>query len=427
MAEDLYHEWLSVPKGKREPGIPPDHYALLGLPRFCHHAGAIEEAARRRLETLDKYAIHPDRTKRDAATRIMNEVATARVALSNPQTQQTYAKNLAAQLGVALPSKPVPPPRELVPLEEGESLLELSDAAPPPTDQGGLAPLDASLKDADAPEIKVEIDFSAPRTANVAPIPFKIVLIAGSALALLVVIIVGVIVWATGRRPDTPNDQSGTTIAVSTPNAQPAATGSPSTGSSAAPAPAASAANPARNPDVSDLFDRPTLGDLYRVRGNPGSTCAIADGKMRMQLSGEEAELRVESTPRTATDTFAQVQFAVQMDVGATLTVAIATGSLRLDLERTAAGIKVRATPGRPAGNEQADWPTLPSTGDTLVQAVRENSAVTWKLNGQPVATSPDIQPLGVSNVRFVLISETGQNVKTTIDDMKIWYAGSAN
>ena len=54
MGEDLYSAWLKLPPGAR----PPDHYALLGLPRFCDDIGQIEAAAHQRLDVLDRYALH---------------------------------------------------------------------------------------------------------------------------------------------------------------------------------------------------------------------------------------------------------------------------------------------------------------------------------------------------------------------------------
>lgn len=99
MPGDLYTEWLEVPPGKR----PPHHYALLGLPVFCKDLPDIEQAARKRLARLDRYAIHPDPKKRDACHRLMNEVARARVVLASPARKRAYEVQLAAALGVAPP------------------------------------------------------------------------------------------------------------------------------------------------------------------------------------------------------------------------------------------------------------------------------------------------------------------------------------
>jgi hypothetical protein len=110
---DLYQEWLGVEPGRR----PPDHYALLLLPRFRDDMDAVESGARRQMDRLDKYALHPDRELRDAVQRMMNEVARARVCLVNPARKKEYDKSLAAQLGLSPPAEqPVEPalPRAVV-------------------------------------------------------------------------------------------------------------------------------------------------------------------------------------------------------------------------------------------------------------------------------------------------------------------------
>jgi len=99
MSRDVYSEWLKIPPGSR----PPDHYALLGLARFCRDQGAIETAARERLTRLDRYAMHPDRATRDRVQDMMDEVAQARVDLIDPRRQQAYDEELARSLGVSAP------------------------------------------------------------------------------------------------------------------------------------------------------------------------------------------------------------------------------------------------------------------------------------------------------------------------------------
>lgn len=95
MAEDLYAQWLLVPAGAR----PPDHYALLGLPQFEADIAAIERATRSQLARLDKYAIHPEPSKRDACHRMMNEVARARIVLVSPERKKNYDIDLKSQGG----------------------------------------------------------------------------------------------------------------------------------------------------------------------------------------------------------------------------------------------------------------------------------------------------------------------------------------
>jgi len=95
MAEDLYSLWLKIPPGPR----PPDHYALLGILRFCGDVKRIEEESQRRLEALDRYALHRDPDKRDACQQMMNEVARARVVLTSDQKRAAYDLTLAPERG----------------------------------------------------------------------------------------------------------------------------------------------------------------------------------------------------------------------------------------------------------------------------------------------------------------------------------------
>ncbi len=77
MPQDLYERWLDLPPGPR----PPSPHALLGLPAGQWDEPTVDRAARRQLDKLDRYADHPARRARDAAARLMNEVARARNAL----------------------------------------------------------------------------------------------------------------------------------------------------------------------------------------------------------------------------------------------------------------------------------------------------------------------------------------------------------
>ena len=95
MARDLYTEWLEIPAGER----PPDYYTLLGIPRFCDDVELIEQAARRRIQILDRYKIHPKRKKREACSALMNEVAKARVTLVDAGRRRVYDAGLSLRLG----------------------------------------------------------------------------------------------------------------------------------------------------------------------------------------------------------------------------------------------------------------------------------------------------------------------------------------
>ena len=93
MAEDLYTKWLGIEPGDR----PVDYYTLLGIDQFCIDVPTIERAIRRQMDSLDKYALHPDREMRQSQQRMINEVAKAGACLTKPQRKQVYDRVLRAK------------------------------------------------------------------------------------------------------------------------------------------------------------------------------------------------------------------------------------------------------------------------------------------------------------------------------------------
>ena len=77
MAHDAYSKWLGLPPGKR----PPKAHELLGLPANPTNAAQIDEAAGRRMDQLDRFALSNDRATRQQVQQLMNEVAKARTRL----------------------------------------------------------------------------------------------------------------------------------------------------------------------------------------------------------------------------------------------------------------------------------------------------------------------------------------------------------
>jgi hypothetical protein len=180
MADDFYAIWLGIPPGAR----PPDHYTLLGIPRFCDDSDITEKAARTQFAKLDKYGIHPDPQKRDACHRLMNEVAKARVVLASPDRKASYDSQLAAKLGVK-------PPKAAVAVS-----TEPTEEAPEPEDQ---ARDDAEAADAYLDELanavgttgyRPTVRRAAARTATRSPSvgPFAIV---GATASFVGVLFVG--------------------------------------------------------------------------------------------------------------------------------------------------------------------------------------------------------------------------------------------
>ena len=107
--DDLYTRWLDIPPGKR----PPDHYTLLGLPRFCRDKDIINRAVQTQLKRLDPYQIHRDRDTREACVQIRNEIAQAGVVLLDPKRRDAYERRFSSE--GAAPAKPGEPASQGVP------------------------------------------------------------------------------------------------------------------------------------------------------------------------------------------------------------------------------------------------------------------------------------------------------------------------
>ena len=162
MPQDLYERWLDLPPGPR----PPSPHALLGLPDGQWDEPTVDRAARRQLDKLDRYADHPDRRARDAAARLMNEVARARNAL------------------VAATTKPVAPhPRT------PKSATESAPAPPPPVAIPAAAPSLPPWSTADAGE--TEARSRLPVAAVVAAAVLAGVLIGTAGLGLVFALLPG--------------------------------------------------------------------------------------------------------------------------------------------------------------------------------------------------------------------------------------------
>ena len=89
---DPYHEWLKIPPSEQ----PPNHYRLLETARFESDPEIIEAAVSRlvtKLQNLSngQHVAH--------AQRILNDVAKARLCLSDPQKKSAYDQQLRQQLG----------------------------------------------------------------------------------------------------------------------------------------------------------------------------------------------------------------------------------------------------------------------------------------------------------------------------------------
>ncbi len=420
MADDLYEEWLRIPVKDRRAGATPNAYDLLGLPRFCHHPAAAEEAARRRLETLDKFSLHPEKVKRDMASRMMNEVAQARLVVSDAARYRAYDPQLAKALKIEVPEKEVPAPPDLLPLSEGGVRLDMGEAAGRAMDQGDIKPLDTSLLGADAPAIKAEADLTAPREKGLGESVPKGVIIGGVAAGVLIAILLGVLLLTGGSNEEAPapGAQVPPSMVPSDPAAPGAAASNAGTSAPVAPRPAAA---PVDRPETLDEYDRPMLGrDRYEVRLGDGAAAEIENEQLVLRVTDvAESEIRLKFTPSSDERPLRKLQLKALVEGEQTsLVVAIASGALRLVLTRTGNEVEVTAAPGTPPLD---GWRRVDMTdGKPLeITAERKQGTVVWSVNGELAATSPEIAPRGTPTVTFTFVGY--RHASAVIDDLAVW------
>jgi cytoskeletal protein RodZ len=102
---DPYFEWLKIPPIEQ----PPNHYRLLSTARFESDPDVIEAAVNRLVAKLQNLSNGP---RVDDAQRLLNDVAKARLCLSDPKRKAEYDANLRKQLESKKKSlQPVPKQR----------------------------------------------------------------------------------------------------------------------------------------------------------------------------------------------------------------------------------------------------------------------------------------------------------------------------
>jgi hypothetical protein len=98
MSFDPYLEWFRIKPSLRQGDAPPDHYVLLGLPRFETDVERIHEAALKRMQSLRQKQTGKHG---DLSQRVMNEVAQARLTLTDAAKKAAYDFELQQVLPVA--------------------------------------------------------------------------------------------------------------------------------------------------------------------------------------------------------------------------------------------------------------------------------------------------------------------------------------
>lgn len=101
-AFDVYHKWLGIPRQDQ----PPNHYRLLGLSLYETDVDVIQEAADQRMGHVRTHQTGPHG---DLSQKILNEIATAKVCLLNPEKRAAYDAALRAKLAPVSTHAPATP------------------------------------------------------------------------------------------------------------------------------------------------------------------------------------------------------------------------------------------------------------------------------------------------------------------------------
>jgi hypothetical protein len=123
---DPYYKWLGIPPDEQ----PPNHYRLLAVRLYEPDADVIESAAAQRMAHVRNYQIGPHA---GVSQQILNELATARICLLNPEQRRTYDQELRIRLASRVPvAMPVRPPA--LPTRAAAAMPAPDDPTPVPLD-----------------------------------------------------------------------------------------------------------------------------------------------------------------------------------------------------------------------------------------------------------------------------------------------------
>jgi hypothetical protein len=228
-------------------------------------------------------------------------------------------------------------------------------------------------------------------------IPFSVVLIAAGLGLVLVVGVVIVLVISNGAAD------------------QPAGTAGPATiitpGTEAAPA-----KTTVRRPRFFDEFDKSELGTAYEVKTGQNPRLTVRNGQLLLGAPDQQT-VRVDLTPRQTVRLFRQASVQARIEQGATFTFGIGRAA-KLTVKRTDAGLEVRAQPGYDL-SENIAAVNADQTYLTIDLERRENM-ITWRIGGQPVATSPDMATRSVPVI--MLMSQGPPGDRVAVESVDVVY-----
>ena len=210
---DPYYKWLGIkPKDQ-----PPNHYRLLGVELFETDTDVIDNAADQRMRHIRSL-----QTGANAAVsqRILNEIAAARVCLTDPDRRTEYDAQLPTQ-PVRPPAAPPAPPVFVTAVPPIASAAPPKSIAEPPLPREIERPaiLDAPPAPRPTPNRR-----RAPAKDN-SPLPMGLmVLIAGLAIAVVVVVGLTLLLRSSGISESRPQVDTGQIGSQPRPAPGPAAT-----------------------------------------------------------------------------------------------------------------------------------------------------------------------------------------------------------
>ena len=176
---DPYHKWLGIPKHLQ----PPTYYQLLGVASGETDLEVIEEAAIRQTTHVRAYQVGPHS---EVCTRILNEIAVARKALTTPDQKKAYDQRL--------PKESLPAPAETQYAVTADTAAFRTVGETPRTSAGRRG------RDTGARPERKKATF-APQAKSGLSVPLIVAAAGGGSVVIGLIAIVAV---ALTRRPETP-------------------------------------------------------------------------------------------------------------------------------------------------------------------------------------------------------------------------------
>lgn len=186
---DPYAKWFNIPPKEQ----PPNHYRLLGIERFESDASVIDEAAEARASFLHDVATGPQIA---VTQRLLNEVAAARLCLSDEKKKAAYDTALQESLKPrekATKKEPVAKP------PKPPKAIPMAQPLPPPQDEPRD---DFAVVTEDKPGAAAATRRSAPAGKNNQPVWIA----AGAAVAVVLVLVIVVIAASSNGDSKAGND-----------------------------------------------------------------------------------------------------------------------------------------------------------------------------------------------------------------------------